>query len=116
MEEAVKIEEGDNIKMDTLTERIEYLKKSGYREEFKIVGKKLQTADGSESFSPSQIKINEHYRFEGESDPGDMTVLYGIETEDGKKGILTDGFGTYSDPDQAEFLRKIKELHNGDIY
>jgi hypothetical protein len=106
----------DKTEMDTLSNRINFLKKKGYNEEFKIANNKLQTADGSQSFSPDQISINEHYRFEGESDPGDMTVLYGIETNNGIKGILTDGFGTYSDPSQAEFMQKIRELHKGNIY
>jgi hypothetical protein len=106
----------DNIKMDTLSERMNYLRENGYREEFKVAGNKLQTCDGSQSFSPNQIKIMEHYRFEGESDPGDSTVLYAIETDSGIKGILSDAFGVYSDPEQVSFMQKIKELHNGEIY
>src|SRR6185369_5527604 len=106
----------ENIKMDTLSERMEYLRNKGYREEFKVVGSKLQTQDGEKSFAPNQIAINEHYRFEGESDPGDMTVLYAIETESGIKGILSDAFGIYSDPEQVAFMQKIRELHKGNIY
>jgi hypothetical protein len=106
----------EKIEMDTLSNRMNYLKKKGYNEEFKIVGNKLQTGDGSQSFSPEQLTINEHYRFEGESDPGDMTVLYGIETNSGEKGVLVDAFGTYSDPAQVEFMQKIRELHKGNIY
>ena len=106
----------DNIKMETLSERMNILKENGYREDFKVVGRKLHTADETQSFLPSQIIINEHFRFEGESDPGDMTVLYAIETDNGIKGLLIDGFGTYSDPEQVEFMQKIRELHKGNIY
>jgi hypothetical protein len=106
----------EHINMDTLSERMNVLKKKGYDEEFKIAGNKMQTADGAQSFGPDQIKINEHFRFEGESDPGDMTVLYAIETENGIKGVLIDGFGTYSDPDNLAFMQKIRELHKGNIY
>ena len=108
--------EEENIKMDTLSERMNSLKKKGYEEEFKIEKNKIYTSDGSQSFSPNQIKINEHFRFEGESDPGDMTVLYAVETENGIKGILTDGFGMYSDAEQSEFMQKIREMHKTDIY
>ncbi|MGZ5244308.1 MAG: hypothetical protein ACXWDO_08920 [Bacteroidia bacterium] len=106
----------DNNKMDTLTERIEDLKSRGFKEEFEVVENTLTTPEHKDKYTASQVKIVEHYRFEGESDPGDMTVLYGIVTDDGKKGILTDGFGTYSNQDVSTFLQKITELHKGTIY
>jgi len=105
-----------NIKMDTLSERMNDLKNKGYREEFKISGNVLKTRDEAHSFSPKQIRINEHYRFEGESDPGDMTVLYAVETDSGIKGLLIDGFGVYSDPEESAFMQQIRELHKGNIY
>ena len=102
--------------MDTLSERMNDLKSKGYREEFKISGNSLKTNDGLHSFTPKQIKINEHFRFEGESDPGDMTVLYAVETDSGIKGLLIDAFGVYSDPEESEFMQKIRELHKSNIY
>ena len=106
----------DNIKMDTLSQRMNDLKNKGYREEFKISGNSLTTSDGTHSFSPKQININEHFRFEGESDPADMTVLYAVETDSGIKGLLIDAFGLYSDPEDALFMQKIRELHKSNIY
>ncbi len=105
-----------NTNMDTLSERMTELKEKGYREEFKISGNSLRTNDGTHSYSPKQIRINEHFRFEGESDPADMTVLYAIETDSGIKGLLIDAFGVYSDPEDSAFMQKIRELHKGNIY
>ncbi len=102
--------------MDTLAERTNDLRRKGYDTEFKIEGNQLKTNDGTETFSPRQIKINEFFRFEGDSDPADMSVIYAIETDNGKKGIIIDAFGTYSDPEQSEFMEKIRELHKGNIY
>ena len=106
----------DNNKMDTLSERMNFLKKQGFKEEFKVEDGKLCTQDGRCDYLPNEITIVEHYRFEGQSDPGDMTVLYGIETKDGIKGVLVDGFGTYSSEGQSEFVKRIRELHKGEIY
>ncbi len=106
----------DNNKMDTLTERMNDLKNRGFKEEFTVDKSKLTLQDGSKSYSPNEMKIVEHYRFEGQSDPGDMTILYGIITDDGTKGILIDGFGTYSSQEQAEFMHKVYDLHKGSIY
>jgi hypothetical protein len=106
----------DNNKLDTLSGRMNDLKARGYEEEFKMDDNKLESHDAVKKFSPEQICIQEHYRFEGESDPGDMTILYAIETEDGTKGVFIDGFGTYSNPKASEFFKKVHELHKGNIY
>jgi hypothetical protein len=56
------------------------------------------------------MKIVEHFRFEGDSDPADMTVVYALEANDGVKGTVIDAFGTYSNPKLSEFLRKVEEV------
>lgn len=58
-------------------------------------------------FRPDELAIVEHHRFEGESDPEDMSVVYAIESNDGVRGIVVDAFGAYADPALAAFLEKI---------
>lgn len=103
-------------KMDTLSEQMNDLRDRGFKEEFKIENNKATCDSGKKSFSPNDLKVVEHYRFEGESDPADMTVLYAVESKTGEKGLLVDGYGTYSSEESAEFIKKIRELHKGDIY
>ena len=54
------------------------------------------------------MKIVNFYRFEGNSNPDDMSVMYAIETSDGLKGTLTDAYGLYSDDDTGEFLKEVE--------
>lgn len=83
-----------SVVMNRLTER-------GYGSEFKI-GKDGAVLDGTARFyQPSELKIVKIYRFEGESDPGDMAVLYAIESDDERKGMILNAYGTYSDQDQT---------------
>jgi hypothetical protein len=49
----------------------------------------------------------EHYRFEGASDPDDMSVVYAIKIDNGLKGIVADAFGVYANPDLGGFLEKV---------
>jgi hypothetical protein len=44
------------------------------------------------------------YRYEGESDPGDEAVVYGIKSNSGKKGVYVAGFSADSDQETAKFL------------
>jgi hypothetical protein len=50
----------------------------------------------------------EHDRFEGASDPDDMSVVYAMESDDGLKGVIADAFGLYANPDLGVFLEKVK--------
>jgi hypothetical protein len=113
-----KKEMQDNHKMDTLVDRMNSLKEKGYTTEFKVEQGQLMPIESHDGVGvgPEQVKVVQHYRFEGESDPGDMQVLYAIETSEGKCGILTDGFGTYSNPEVSKFMGKVQEMHKGDIY
>lgn len=106
----------NNHKMDTLSECMGFLREKGFKDEFKVENGKMICDKCDTSYSPQQVKINQFYRFEGESDPADMTVLYAIETDDGKKGMITDGFGTYADSAVSDFLKKIEEIHKKDAY
>ena len=50
------------------------------------------------------------YRFEGDSDPSDSSILYLIEANDGLVGYSIDAYGVYSNHDDVnydEFIRKI---------
>ena len=103
-------------KMDTLSECMAFLRDKGYKREFKVENGKLCCQDCHKTYSPRDVKIGQFYRFEGESDPADMTVLYAIEATDGEKGMLTDGFGTYADPPTSDFVKKIEEIHKTNAY
>lgn len=79
----------------------------GYRDEVKINKNGATLGDASSTVYEAQaLTIVRTYRFEGESDPADMSILYAIETKDGKKGFLLNAYGTYSDQD-AEYYNSF---------
>lgn len=87
-----------------------HIRQLGYTEDFQVEGSKLKTYDGKKSFSHNEIKIVNFYRFEGASDPGDNSILYVIEANDGTKGTLADGYGAYASQDVAKFIVKVEEI------
>jgi len=60
---------------------------------------------------PSEFVIAEVYRFEGESDPADEAVVYAIESKDGRKGVLVNGFGISADELGEEMVEKLAVRH-----
>ena len=90
------------------------LEKHGYIEQFKVQKDKLVSLTTSKKYKSGDVKAVNFYRFEGTSDPDDMSILYAIETTDGAKGTLTDAYGRYSDEDTGNFMKQVeteKKLH-----
>jgi hypothetical protein len=106
----------DNHKMDTLSECMIILRERGYNKEFEVKSGMLCCKDCENTYNPQEVKIPQFYRFEGESDPGDMQVLYAIECADGAKGMLVDGFGVSSSEEVNEFVKKVNDIHKINAY
>jgi hypothetical protein len=97
-------------KMPTLTEKINKALQQGYTENFKITARGLTDELGSKYYSASETHIPNFHRFEGYSDPQDNAILYWIETSDGRKGILIDAYGAYSDVKVNNFIREVEDI------
>ena len=111
MQSAVKPEKPDEIPwMKDLASCVNQMKNEGFKEDFQVNEKGLSTFDSSKTYQPDQIKIVNFYRFEGVSDPGDNTILYVIETSDGTKGTLVDGYGAYADENVSKFIVRVEEI------
>ena len=70
------------------------------------------TAGKGKNYEAEDLTIIKTYRFEGESDPADSSILYIIEAKDGLIGYSMDTYGVYSDHQDEEgydnFIRKIQ--------
>jgi len=103
--------------MKTMAACLNKLVKDGFEEDFKITEKGLCGTDGKTCYQPEQVRIVNFFRFEGASDPADNSILYAIETHDGKKGTLTDAFGPYADENIDKFIKSVeginKKKHEG---
>jgi hypothetical protein len=93
------------------------LEAQGYTSHYKIIKGKLHDLGTKKNYRAKDVKAANFYRFEGNSDPDDMSILYAIEISDGNKGTLVDAYGMYSDDDAAGFLNEIeinKKMKKGD--
>jgi hypothetical protein len=105
------IENGEEIPwMKNLSACSNKMREEGYKEDFQVTEKGLSTFDNEKNYKPDQIRIVNFYRFEGVSDPGDNTILYVIETNDGVKGTLVDGYSTYADESVSKFIVQVEDI------
>jgi hypothetical protein len=96
--------------MKTLASCLNKLTLDGYTENFKASEMGLLSLDKEKIYSPAEVEIVSFYRFEGESDPADNSILYAIKTSDGVKGTLTDSYGPYADQEVTNFIKEVESI------
>jgi len=97
--------------LNTMVDCVNALVLQGFNENFKATEKGLQSLSSKITYKPEEVKILNFYRFEGNSDPEDNSILYAIETNDGKRGTLADAYGPYSDSHVTKFIQQVEEIN-----
>lgn len=54
--------------------------------------------------NPANYEIKHIYRYEGESNPDDEAIVFGIQSKSGKKGVYVTGFAANSITEAAQLL------------
>ena len=100
-----------NDEMTTLVEVMEKLRKKKIDNEFRMENGTFHAGRGK-TYTPEDLAIIKVFRFEGESNPSDSSILYLIEANDGLIGYSLDAYGLYSNHEDEDgydnFIRQIK--------
>lgn len=99
---------GTGTLMQTLSETLNELRCSGMNVDLRIdENSRLKVNDQPGRFQPKDVRLMWTRRFEGQSNPEDMAILYGLQLPDGQIGVLVDGYGPASDSDITTFIRAV---------
>lgn len=93
--------------MSTVTEIIQRLRDRHYIHDFEVSQGRVVSKETNEDFHPQDLLIERVYRFEGDSNPDDMSVIYGVTAPSGTMGIIMDAYGTYADPAISKVIKQI---------
>lgn len=98
--------------MTTSSEILDKLRAKHMDNEFRWTPKGFTTGNGK-TYRPEDLEIVRTLRFEGESNPSDMEILYILKTNDGVIGYSLDAYGAYSSHDTEfgynNFIRQIRQ-------
>lgn len=97
----------DHYNYAGVTQALADLRARGYTDEFDFKDDHLFCNSKGIKFNPLELKITEVYRFEGESDPEDSSVVYAIVSTNGLRGVIIDAYGAYADEQKTRFLNKL---------
>ncbi|WP_372752518.1 hypothetical protein [Mariniflexile sp.] len=86
---------------------IKLYQNKGFTANFHYQNEKLVNNETKNEYKPNDIFIVAEHRYEGMSDPSDMSILYVIKTSKNEKGTLLLGYGPSADLELAEFFKKV---------
>jgi len=94
---------------DTMSGTINTLRGKGYTEDFNLLPDCIECKAGNYVLSPKDFQVDEVFRFEGPTDPGDSAILYAISSpRRGVKGVLVNAYGIYADATSNDMVEKLK--------
>src|SRR5688572_23572949 len=95
--------------METVSEALARLESAGFRDSFRAERGGLWALAAERFFAPESLVVEEVRRFEGESDPDDMAVVFALRSDAGDvRGTFTTEYGAkLSDPEAAEVMRRL---------
>jgi hypothetical protein len=102
--------ENNKEHLETVVSVLNKLEKEGYETQFKATDEGLLSLSTDIVYQPDQIKVENFFRFEGESNPDDTAIVYAVVTHNGEKGTITDSFNSYGDENVAEFMKQVEEI------
>ncbi len=95
---------------ETLVDCTNDLLKSGYTANlsFEDNGESIDDKSNNIVMKADDFEIDEFYRFEGASNPSDMSIVYAISSAKyNLKGVLVDAYGTYANNSSSAIEAKL---------
>jgi hypothetical protein len=105
------MEKTEKLNRQSSVSVFDFLNTLGFETQFKATEQGLLSLTTQKIFQPDEVKVVHFYRFEGDSNPSDSSIVYAIEANDGEKGTLVDGYGSSSDSLITDFMHKVEEIH-----
>jgi len=95
------------MKLKSEKDYIEAYKKTGYTSGYRLNDGHLQDLETKEQFSADDIQILAEHRFEGRSNPSDMSILYVLEVPGKSEGTVLVSYGSAHETSLAEFFTAV---------
>jgi hypothetical protein len=93
---------------ETLVDATNDLTKRGYTANLSLEGDTIDDKSKDIHMTADDFEIDEFYRFEGQSNPSDMSIVYAINSPKyNLKGILINAYGTYADDSSSAIAAKL---------
>src|SRR5690606_16621184 len=86
---------------------IKHYESKGYTVQFRIADDEMEDLESKMKYRPEDVMIIKEHRYEGISNPSDMSLLYVLETKDGRKGTILADYSAEGDTSIHEFMNLV---------
>lgn len=93
--------------METLSQAIDRLSALGYTENYYAVEGAVVCGRCDARYEPAGMNVDEIVRFEGDSDPGDQSILYALDAGCGHRGLYSAAYGPETSADDAAVIQAL---------
>ena len=97
---------------ESLADALNDLKERGYWADFGTDTVCLYCGELDIRLNPEEFQVDEAYRFDGDANADDSSILYAITSSTGMKGTLVDTYGTYSERLNFKMDQKLPSHHS----
>ena len=100
---------------NNLVEATNDLMKRGYTENLSLEGETIDDKAKNIHMAADDFEIDEFYRFEGASNPSDMSIIYAVTSNKYHlKGVLINAYGTYANTSESAIGAKLNHYQVSD--
>jgi hypothetical protein len=92
---------------ETLSDAIAVLHGMGFTEELAARNGVLHCHVCASDYAPSAVTVEHIARFEGTSDPGDESIVFGLVLPCGHRGVYSAAYGTYTPTEDLSVIRAL---------
>lgn len=93
---------------DNVVEATNDLMQRGYTANLSLEGDTVDDKAQDIHMTADDFEIDEFYRFEGPSNPSDMSIVYAVSSKKyNLKGVLVNAFGTYANSSSSAIDAKL---------
>lgn len=89
---------------------IDYIRRyeaEGFTDQYRIIDNQLENLNSKRRYQPEDVTILKEHRYEGMSNPSDLSLLYVIKTQDGSKGTMLASYGADGNDSIHEFMNAV---------
>ena len=90
-------------------DKIQEYQKKGYTANYKFEEDHLIDSETGKKFGSGDIMIVDEYRYEGTSNPSDMSILYVMKMSDDSKGTILVPYGPTGDSGLSWFFKSVSQ-------
>ncbi len=96
-------------KYTTLLDALDQLKELGFVNSFNLEeDNTMRCLESDNKYRPGDLEIVYYQRFEGNSNPSDMSIIFALKCLDGTRGVVISSYGVYTNNKLSSFMNEVK--------